>query len=465
MIRAFGAVWAALSSVLTLAPWAPFSPAHDSYRAAHDPDFELQNSWGVYSPFHAVPDYIPPPTGCDITQVNILHRHGARLPSVSQSEDILSGVKKLQSVEVYTDSRLDFLDTFVYPLGEELLVPLGAIQSFESGETAFDRYSFLVNPVPDDAPFVRASSMSRVVETAKNWTAGFAAASRGVYFPKLDVTMSEAGNDTLQDHNCPNAASSHREMKQWLDVWAPPITARLNAWAPGANLVNEDIHGLGMLCAFQTVASVPYGYRDGDALPFSPFCSLFTPDEFEAFEYSSDLDKYYSTGYGGRLGRVQGVGYTNELLARLTGSSVHDHTSTNTTMDADPATFPLNRPIYADFTHDSVLIAVYNTIGLYPTPKLSTKHPKADRSWRSSEMMSFSTRMVVEKLVCESPVRGRAALDTYVRIVVNEVLQPLPFCGAPETGPRKGLCQLDAFLKSQSYARHDGEGDWEKCFS
>lgn len=86
-------------------------------------------------------------------------------------------------------------------------------------------------------------------------------------------------------------------MKRWLDVWAPPITARLNAWAPGADLADEDIHGLAMLCAFHTVASVPYGYRDGEPLPFSPFCSLFTPAEFEAFEYSSDLDKYYSTGY------------------------------------------------------------------------------------------------------------------------------------------------------------------------
>jgi hypothetical protein len=86
-------------------------------------------------------------------------------------------------------------------------------------------------------------------------------------------------------------------MAEWLDVFGPPITARLNSWAPGANLTNEDIHGLMMLCAFHTVASVPYGYTEGSPLPFSPFCSLFTPSEFESFEYSSDLDKYYSTGF------------------------------------------------------------------------------------------------------------------------------------------------------------------------
>ncbi|KAJ7138446.1 phytase [Mycena crocata] len=454
MIRVFGTVWAALSSILTLAPSPLFSPPHDT--------LELQKSWGVYSPFHANEGYIPPPAGCEISQVNILQRHGARLPSSSQTEDILSGVNKLQSVDVYTDPRLDFLHDFVYPLGEDLLVPLGAMQSFDSGETAFHRYSSLVTR--DDIPFVRASGMSRVIETAKNWSAGFTAASGGVYSPPLAVILAEEGNDTLQDNNCPNAASSHREMFQWLGVYGPPITARLNLWAPGANLSNEDIHGLMMLCAFHTVASVPYGYNAGTPLPFSPFCSLFTAEDFEAFEYSSDLDKFYSTGYGGRLGRVQGVGYTNELLARLTRTPVTDHTSTNTTLDADPATFPLDRTVYADFTHDSPLIAVFGTLGLFPTPKLlNTTQPEANRVWRASEIMTFSTRMVVEKLYCKRMVRGLDASHTFLRILVNEVLQPLEFCGAQTSGPWRGLCHFDAFLESQAYARHDGEGDWEKC--
>ncbi|KAJ7636994.1 phytase [Roridomyces roridus] len=445
----FTLLWATLSSITTLAPSTPFfPPPNESSFVAHD-HLAIQKSWGVYSPFHAIENYTPPPPGCEVTQVNILHRHGARLPSDSQTNDILPGVQKLQSVPVYTDSRLDFLKAFDYTLDQELLVPLGAIQSFGSGKTAFGRYASLISE--GEPPFVRASGMSRVVESANNWTAGFAAASRGIYTPRLDVILSEEGNDTLQDHNCPNAAGSHREMREWLSIWSPSIVARLNAWAPGANLVEEDIHGLAMLCAFHTVSLVQYGYEDGSPLPFSPFCSLFTSDEFEAFEYSCDIDKYYSTGYGGRLGRVQGVGYVNELLARLTHTPVQDHTSTNRTLDADPATFPLNRTVYADFTHDSVLIAVFNTLGLYPTPKLSTKRPDPKRKWRAGEMMSFSTRMVVEKLVCEHRFSSQ---EDYIRIMVNEDVQPLEFCGAPI----KGLGW------AQEYARNNGEGDWEKCF-
>jgi hypothetical protein len=121
---------------------------------------------------------------------------------------------------------------------------------------------------------------------------------------------------------------------------------------------------------------------------------------------------------------VQGVGYVNELLARLTNSPVVDHTSTNTTLNADPATFPLNRTIYADFTHDSVLTAVLTAIGLFPTHKLKTTHPKAHRVWRASEIMTFSTRMVVEKLTCERSVRGRDTSDSYIRILVTKHSEP-----------------------------------------
>ncbi|KAJ7058036.1 phytase [Mycena amicta] len=420
MVLALNAAWAALSAFLpSLGPQLPL------FQAAHDqPEFAIEHSWGVYSPFHAVEQYPSLPNGCGISQ---LHRHGARLPSESQTEDILSGVNKLLSVAEYTDERLDFLHTFEYTLGENLLVPLGALQSQQSGETAFNRYASLISE--DDLPFVRASGMSRVVDTALNWTAGFAAASNNKYAPRLSVVISEEGNDTLQDNNCPNAASSHKEMGQWLDVYAPPLAARLDGWAPGANLTNNDIHGLMMLCAFHTVC-------------LSRFCGLFEPTD--------DVDRYYTTGF------------LRDSLDR----PCPDHTCTNTTLDADPTTFPLDRTVYADFTHDAPLVAIFNTLGLFPTASLSTR-PKGGvldptRAWDTSNIMTFSSRLVVEKIECQP--RSRVVADhemmkkkrtkSYVRIMVNEVLQPLAFCGAPPSGDFRG----------QSYARHDGEGDWEKCF-
>ena len=67
-------------------------------------------------------------------------------------------------------------------------------------------------------------------------------------------------------------------------------------------------------------------------------------------------------------------------------------------------------------------------------------------------MVPFSAQMVTEKVLC----RGKE----YVRIFVNDALQPLEVCGAKEDG----LCELGAFVESQVYARSDGSGDFEKCF-
>jgi hypothetical protein len=265
---------------------------------------------------------------------------------------------------------------------------------------------------------------------------------------------------------CPNAGSSDEETDEWLAVFAPPITARLNSWAPGANVTDAETYSLISMCAFHTVASATRGRIDR----LSPFCALFTQADFEAFEYSMDLDKYYGTGYapsfpplsyslpshryGDALGPVQGVGYTNELLARLTRTAVNDHTQTNTTLDADPATFPLDRTIYADFSHDNTMIAIYAAMGLFRQPRaLKTTAPDARRTWRASWLVPFSGRMVVEKLVCRR--------KEYVRILVNDAVQPLESC---ENVLKSGLCELSAFVKSQAYARSNGGGDWEKCF-
>lgn len=157
--------------------------------------------------------------------------------------------------------------------------------------------------------------------------------------------------------------------------------------------------------------------------------------------------------YGQELGPVQGVGYINELIARLTGTAVRDKTQTNRTLNADPATFPLNRTIYADFSHDNEMIAIYAAMGLFRQANaLSTTKPSPKRTWVASHLVPFSARMVVEKLQCGKTQN--------VRVLVDDALQPLEFCGSGN-----GICTVDAFVKSQSYARNNGEGDFERCFA
>ncbi|KAG5642973.1 hypothetical protein DXG03_001821 [Asterophora parasitica] len=251
-------------------------------------------------------------------------------------------------------------------------------------------------------------------------------------------------NNTLDTSRCPNAGGSGVQTSQWLLTYGPSIAERLNRQAPGANLAATDVYNLMVLCPFETVW----------LNSLSPFCNLFSESEFQQFEYMGDLDKYYKPGYGQPLGPVQGVGYVNELLARLTGTPVRDNTTTNRTLDASPLTFPLDRTIYADFSHDNQMVAIYAALGLFRQqmpPDPSSPDPK--RNWLASHLVPFSARLVTEKLAC-----GRHG-EEFVRIFVNDARQPLEFCGAGEDG----LCTLKAFVDSQSYARTDGNGDFTKC--
>ena len=77
----------------------------------------------------------------------------------------------------------------------------------------------------------------------------------------------------------------------------------------------------------------------------------------------SHIQSRYS--FGNALGPTQGVGFTNELIARLTNSPVVDGTSSNHTLDSRNATFPLSESpsLYADFSHDNDMTAIFSAMG------------------------------------------------------------------------------------------------------
>ncbi|KAI0802034.1 histidine phosphatase superfamily [Irpex lacteus] len=424
---------------------------------------EIQHQWGQYSPYHRAGKYTPPPKGCELIQVNILQRHGIRYPN--EHDDYDESVDRLMSAEKLRSSKLKFLKNYEYKLKEEALTPLGAQQSFESGVEAFRRYSHLVSS--HTLPFVRASRKGRVVDSSGNWTIGFSVASNHHIHPTVDQILSESVNNTLYN-DCPNASQAEEEKNTWLSVFTPPIVARLRKAAPKANITEQDVHNLMALCPFESLGLEKR----------SPFCGLFSEQEFREFEYFGDVEKYYKTGYGNPLGPIQGVGYVNELLARLAGSS--HYVSRDKTQHNHSLPFPLDRTVYVDFTHENSQVAVFAALGIFNVSKpldlkKMPKEREGERKWVASRMVPFSGRMVVEKLVCEkgmtegeeqfheTPVEDTDG--TYVRVLVNDALQPLEFCGGKKEGKWNGVCALDTFVESQGYARRNGDGDFKRCYN
>ncbi|KIY44902.1 acid phosphatase [Fistulina hepatica ATCC 64428] len=448
------------ASILGLQLYVDYALSH---HPSHSHDFRvwLQESfsWAMYSPYVRAGYYKPPPYQCEVTQVcsKSLQRHGARYPTSSAAEKIQSALESLEDVGEWTDPSLDFLNTYNYSLSQDLLVPLGAQQSYFAGRETYSRYWHLIGE--DNVPFIRASDSQRVIDSATNWSAGMCVADASPHSippPSLAVIFSEqdGANNTLDDKDCPAAGTSDNQTDTWLGVFAPEVRTRLTS-LPSliarqrdalGNLTNADIYSLMTLCPFQSVAD--------DNL--SPTCGMFTPNEYTQSSYYGDLDKYYGTGYGQALGRVQGVGYVNELIARLTEKPVRDHTQVNHTLDDSPETFPLGRGVYADFSHDNEMIAIFSAMGLFRTrAPLDPREDRGSPRWRVRDMVPFSGRMVVERLECSA---GRnAAAGTYVRVIVND--RVMRFAGCPY-----GICSLASFLGSQAYAVHDGYGDFAKCF-
>jgi len=80
-----------------------------------------------------------------------------------------------------------------------------------------------------------------------------------------------------------------------------------------------------------------------------------TLDDISSFRL--DLYFWYDSAFGSPIARVLGIGWVQELVARLTHTPIAVHnSSTNATLDDNPITFPLNQSLYVDATHEVVVL-------------------------------------------------------------------------------------------------------------
>ncbi len=170
------------------------------------------------------------------------------------------------------------------------------------------------------------------------------------------------------------------------------------------------------------------------------------------------MGKYYSFGAGNPLGPTNGVGFVNELIARLTNKPVAESVSVNVTLDGNEATFPLGRAIYADFSHDNDITAALSALGVFngTTPLSTTRMETVDEmtGYSAARTVPFGARVVVEKMVCG----GEGG--ELVRVLVNGRVLPLDLCEGVDEG---GRCGLEGFLDMLVFAREGGK--LEECSS
>ena len=450
----------------------PMTAPCDTIASGYQCNPSLSRSWGQYSPYYLVPSDLPTrtPTGCKVSMVQLLSRHGARYPTTDKSLRYNETISKVQLGATNLTGIYEFLQGYTYNLGAEDLTPLGQQELVNAGIDFFYHYESLAI---DDTPFIRAGDQDRVVASAKKWSEGFHKAKirhdayddRAYPYNVVEISEADNMNNTLHHSLCTAfEVSNIGEVAQrtFGDTFLPSITARLKHDMNFPGLGDLDTLSLMDLCPFTTVA---------DFDPFSsvspssnPLCALFGPSEWEQYDYFQTLGKYYRFGPGAPLGPTQGVGYVNELIARLTNTPAKDSTSVNHTLDANDATFPLGKSLYADFSHDNDMTAIFAALGLFDAvPELSTKKVMSVEEmggYAASRSVPFGGRAVVEKLTCERPSKGEMVKEEeMVRVILNGGLWPLEACQADE----RGMCTLANFVESLSFAREGGK--WDQCFT
>ncbi|CAE7208387.1 unnamed protein product [Rhizoctonia solani] len=416
-------------------------------------DPELINHLGPYGPRHVIPSKFSSeaPKGCDVSMISILQRHGARYPTGDgEGARIDAALGKLSQVTNVTDPSLQFVLDFKYPYIADQLVLLGQKQMYVSGQIIAQKYASL-----GPRTFVRSSKEERIAESAGWWEQGFNGNSFDVPvaqlpYPAVAMPVSDKVNNTLDVQTCPAARALNPPLgdiksAEWLATFAPPITKRLNDRLTGANLTDRDVFSLMNLCGFDSAA------KNGTA---SPWCGVFSMEEWKGYEYYHDLEKYWSKSYGATYGRSLGVGWVNELLSRLTGQPVQDSTSTNSTLDSKYETFPIGPSapkIFADFSSDNNIATILSSLGILrdsaPLPSTGPIPSSETQQFVVSKIVPFGGLTLVEKLSCS----GSNLNGDYVRILINDaVISPdsIPECVGSET--INGLCPLDKFLQGQA---------------
>ncbi|KAF5386917.1 hypothetical protein D9615_002003 [Tricholomella constricta] len=444
---------------------------NDDGKGRKHKDFDMFKKWGNLSPWYSVGkgafglDSTPEvPETCRVTGLHFLHRHGARYPTAWSSYGgpaRLAGRLNDAAAKWNASGDLEFLNEWTYKLGEELLTPFGRQQLYDLGISLRLKYGFLLKNFTETntIPVFRTESQDRMLHSALNFAIGFFGYPLDGKYQQSILIEADGFNNTLAPYDtCPNSRISSKAdrgvyyVERWAAIYLKHALARLRPQLKGYKLTIEDVYVMQQMCPYETVA-----------IGYSKFCELFTEEEWEGFNYALDLGFWYGSAFGSPVARVQGIGWIKELLARLTQTPITEHnSSTNSTLNDNPITFPLGQSLYVDATHEVVVLNIITALNLTnfaadgPLPYTHIPH---NRAFRVSQLAPFATNLQFQLLECTS-VPGQQ-----IRIIINDGVTPLTgIKGCPEQ--RDGMCPVDAFVAAQKELMaetdwtYDCHGDW-----
>ncbi|KAH7394471.1 3-phytase A precursor [Pyrenochaeta sp. MPI-SDFR-AT-0127] len=394
------------------------------------------------------------PSGSNVSWLNMVHRHGSRYPEVSgDAAERTLGKKLTDAAGKFTGhGPLSFLNDWKFLLGAEILVPNGKQELFTSGTLHYYHYGHLY-PNNGSKIIVRSTTQKRMTESAEYFLAGFFGLG-WTQNATLELAIEWPGfNNTLAGYkhcNHTNWVVAKEALMEWVRVYLHDAHQRFRDNISGElDWTISDTYNAQALCSYETVA-----------LGFSHWCGLFTYEEWEGYEYALDIAFQAGTGFASPVGRAIGVGYVQEVLARMQHHVITDPAAQiNVTLDNNTVTFPLDQSINLDFSHDAGILSILVAFGLTQfNDVLPTTHILKDREFVLSHLQPFAGRLDIEVIKAPAPVNPNRSdkkvylegePTSYVHFILNQRTIPLGR-SHKECGDRDdGWCEMKTFLKVQ----------------
>ncbi|TDZ29163.1 Repressible acid phosphatase [Colletotrichum spinosum] len=206
-----------------------------------------------------------------------------------------------------------------------------------------------------DEFMVWANNYSRVIQTAKLFVQGYLGTNATVLGDIVSVTSrgfpGGIGDSLAPSDMCPAFEDTEGgdHVSEWNSIYIPPILERLQSLIQGnLTLVPNDVSQIPYLC----------GYESQITGRLSPWCDIFTDDEFLQYEYFQDLRYYYGVGPGTDVPSKMMTPYLGSLMDLFgEGPSV-------TGKRADGSSFQLPKLIMS-FLNDGQLNQLVTASGVF----------------------------------------------------------------------------------------------------
>ncbi|KAK6458869.1 histidine phosphatase superfamily [Scheffersomyces xylosifermentans] len=361
------------------------------------------------------------PDQCTLEQVQLLSRHGERYPTVKKGQDFEKVLEKLNEQKSTFKGPLAFLNDYQYFVTDKSQYALettpensegtyaGTTNLLRHGAYFRSRYSDLFNS--NDTLLVFTSNSNRVHQSAESFARGFLGDQWDDDKVKINIIAEDAtsgANSLTPGDSCHKYDEDANEdlVKSFNEDYLQNILDRLKKDNKDIGIKTKHVKDMFEYCAYEI-----------NVKGFSPFCDIFTNEDFNYYGYDNDLDKYYTTGPGNNLTATIGTVLLNASLTLLKDDSAKNK-------------------VWLSFTHDTDIDHFLSALGIF-TPKedLPLGYIDFDRSYIHAYIVPQAARIYTEKLKCGN--------DSYIRYVINDSVKPIPECSS---GPGFS-CKFDDFEK------------------